>query len=161
MDCSINEIQTLMKENHIAHNHVIHFKEMNDITLVDTNIKMNDLLMIKNKNVVPKYHTYTKFHYQYLYGPYHKMINYYDYCNLEEKVSAIISSYSQDKEKYLFLFDNENWLEDESIISYLTKEECNKIDRYRIVDLDMNPIIKISKKIKYLYIWNKWNHPYM
>ena len=89
-------------------------------------------------------------------------MEYNQYCLLEEKLSNIIRSYLESRKNYLFVFENENWLQDESIISYYTQEERKHIDRYTIVNLDILPKINTIPPVPHkIFFWNKFNHPHI
>jgi len=151
-------------------------KRYNDKPLLEINIlrKSNDEIdnghniyihdIYKNieleKKVIPSYHNYDTFHYQYLYNRYSKLINYNEYCLLEEKLSNIVIQYIQDKRnvRYLIRFDDPFWLNSNSIKSLMTKEEQSKIATFHFKNLDYDSNDIIDPKDHNIFLWDIKEH---
>lgn len=161
LQTSYQEIERVRSDHHVPDNNVFLLYEMPlDNIPIAHKIYISNLLPYKKDRVIPNYHRYSKFHNQYIYNRYAKMIPYNEYCLMEERVADIIKSYMETKDNYLFIFQNENWLADESVVSYYTQEDRASIDRYFIVDLDSDPTI-VQESSSTIYIWNKYNHPHL
>jgi hypothetical protein len=158
-----NYIETIQYNKYINTQNRIEFNILNTYeTPLDNaiNIYLKNVYeeIKKDGKIIPQYHTFNKFHYQYLYSKYKNQLDYNEYCLLEEKLSDIIFQYIQDNRKisYIFKFQDKNWLDDNSIISYI--EQKNQIKRIEFIDLDVieEPIFGIKDKI---YLWNIYKHP--
>lgn len=159
---SFNYVNKISIIHEIPDKNVFLFKE-SSLKLPFKTISLEHIVKnkIQNKNIIPIYHVYSKFHYQIIFNRFKDFLNYNEYCLLEESIANIITAYLNSDQKFLFIFENENWLNDESILSYLTNEEKNKIDRYIIRNLDVYPQLQIIPQCKKIYFWKTSNHPFI
>lgn len=116
----------------------------------------------RNKPVIPRFHPYSVFHYQYLYGRYARKMSYSDYCLYEEAIANIILSYAHDSKPthYIFYFSDPSWMYDESLSSYMTLEENQNLEKILFIDLDdkETSLLPLTTTMRY-YFWNYYNHP--
>jgi hypothetical protein len=114
--------------------------------------------------VIPAFHPLSKFHYHILYARYANKISYNEYCLLEEGLARIIQQYLLDSRPihYVFYFSDPSWFYDESILSYLTKEERTLLERVLVVNLDAAVELKNTIPFeKIIHVWDKYNHPFI
>lgn len=141
---AIPTIQQLQKKFQVSDENTILFQEMGLQQPFDsyTSLTMMDLLSNDNQ-VIPKFHTYTPFHHQYIYGRYLDKIPYNEYCLVEEKLANVVVNLIGKEETQMIIFQNTEWLYDESFQSFLTTEENQKIHTCLLVDLDIKPKLEI------------------
>ena len=127
-------------------------------------IRLQDLVvdLQENKKIIPKYHVYSRFHYQLLYPRFQQFLSYPDYCLLEERLSDVLRSYLIDSKPSLFVMEDPYWFYDDSLISYFTLEEKKSVERNLIVDLDVAPSLQILPNAeKQFFLWTTNSHPYL
>jgi hypothetical protein len=141
---AIPSIQQLQKKFQVSDKNTILFQEMGLQQPFDsyTSLTMMDLLSDDNQ-VIPTFHTYTKFHHDYIYGRYLDKIPYNVYCLLEEKLANVAVNLLEKEETQMIIFQNTEWFFDESFQSFLTTEETSKIHTCLLVDLDIKPKLEI------------------
>lgn len=138
------------------------YRNNNYETDTNQNIFIHDIyknIDVKNK-VIPSYHNYDKFHYQYLYNRYSKLINYNEYCLLEEKLSDILIQFLHDERniRYLIRFDDPLWLNSNSVKSLMTKEEQSQIKTFHFKNLDHDDNDIINPQDHNIFLWDIKEH---
>jgi hypothetical protein len=79
-------------------------------------------------------------------------------------LARIIQQYLLDSRPihYVFYFSDPSWFYDESILSYLTKEERTLLERVLVVNLDAAVELKNTIPFeKIIHVWDKYNHPFI
>ena len=116
---------------------------------------------------VPRYISYSLFHYQHLYlSHYGKKISFEDYCLLEKELASVLKMYLQDTSPrtFFFVFSDPDWMSPESLLSFLSNEERLKLTRYLVIDLDSTAeelhFLPSSVEHK-LYVWEKYSKPFL
>jgi hypothetical protein len=121
------------------------------------------------KQVIPYYHTISRFHYQYIYPRYSHRMSYSNYLLLEEHLANILLQFIEDSRNYTYLFvcDDPTWFYEESIFSYLTQSQRQKIVCYLLNDLDNTKTTTSPSLIHpafpdvQLFLWTHFNHPFL
>jgi len=153
-------ILTNLVQNHLPDSIQI-IRELSDKYHIEHPMLSNSF-QITNLTGFPKYHAFSKFHYEYIYKMMPTTLSYAEFCSKEEQISDIIKSYIYDTRKinHMVIFDSEEWLYDNSIISYFTNDERKQIERTMIVSLDESPKLSfLPHTEKKLFFWNLSNHP--
>ena len=177
-------IRSMQQKYHIPPEHSLLLQETRELpSFLDpssiTALPLVDLLK-PSDSVVPAFHPYSRFHHDYLYRRYAMILPYPTYCTLEENVAKNIlrimdssdksdkpnkpdSSDKSDKpnkpsdisNSYLYIFQNEEWLWDESILSFFTTDEKQAVDTTLLVDLDAEPDLHPRVNHRLFFLDNK------
>jgi len=116
-----------------------------------------------SSRMMPSYHSFSRYHYEILYkSRYGHVMSYVEYCQLEEKLAMMVL-----ERHSILCFDDPWWMDDQSIISYFTKEERSNIKRVLEVDLSQSqtllPVIRIEPDLiqqrQPLFHWHSWSVP--
>lgn len=89
--------------------------------------------------IIPTYHPYSRFHYQYLYqARYASKMSYAEYCVFEEAVANILLAWIHDTRPitYHVYWTDASWYHEESVLSYMTSDERKKLFRILVRSLD-------------------------
>jgi hypothetical protein len=153
------------------HKHIILMNSIKDqsISAIIRNIKKTDSKIIyenellKDFNVV---HTETGkcnkgiFHHDFIYGKsrFHEILKYEDFCTLEKSMASKIVNENFKYKDIIIIFDDLEFLYDESII-YELSDIKNEIQKYVLIDIDIDnlpkynlPIIRKNKD-KLIFYW--------
>lgn len=109
-----------------------------------------------NHYIIPIFHQYDKFHYQFIYSPsYSSKIQYNEFCLLEENLADILINYINDTRniRFIFIFGDSIWFHDNSFLSFLTTGEHFKVVRYYFKDLEHDLIDPVFSEYK-IFLWN-------
>lgn len=160
---SYRYIDGIVASHRIPEKNIILFKESPVTPSPYHTIPLGRIMTVVDpQKTVPHFHTYSRFHYQVLFKRFQDVIGYSDYCLLEEQIAKIIEAYIGIDEPRLFIFEDEGWLNDESVMSYFTAGEKERVERYTIRNLDVYPEMNIlPSEVKKIYFWDKRNHPFL
>jgi hypothetical protein len=131
----------------------------------ETSVSIHDIyntIVKKSTVVIPQYHIYHPFHYQFIYTRYAQKLPYNEYCLLEKAISDIVDSYMHDSSptRFVLVFTDPTWFLDESLASYLDSE----LDRVVFLDLDHPDLKNLFVETKHIYkifIWDRHNHSFL
>lgn len=174
---SVVVIRSMQQKYHISPEHSLLLQETRELpSFLDpssiTSLPLVDLLK-PSDSVVPAFHPYSRFHHDYLYRRYAMILPYSTYCTLEENVAKNIlrvmdsskpdksdksdkpSDSSDSSDSYLYIFQNEEWLWDESILSFFTTDEKQAVDTTLLVDLDAEPDLHPRVNHRLFFLDNK------
>jgi len=120
------------------------------------------------KHVVPLFHIQTRFHYEYIFASrYSNKITYSQYSLLEEALSDIMIQCINDTRPqffYIFVFGDPIWMNDDSVVSYFTRNELQQMKRYQLIDLENkeNVVLRSSRdNIVSFFIFDERLHPFL
>jgi len=113
---------------------------------------------------IPLFHRFSTYHFQYIYSArFGRSMTYSEYCLFEESLADVVVACAHDPRPdtlYTFLFSDPAWLDSESILSYTTCEEHDKIQRVVVQDLDGEPLSNLEPSIdRRISTWRIENHP--
>lgn len=160
---SYRYIDKIMASHRIPEKNVMLFKQ-SPVTPSPYEAVPLDRVMksVDPQKTVPRFHTYSKFHYQVIFSRFRDVIGYSDYCLLEERIAEIISAYIGAGEPRMFIFEDESWLNEESVTSYFTAGEKERVVRYTIRNLDVYPEMSVlPPDVKKIFFWDVRNHPFL
>lgn len=164
-------IHSMQQKYHIPPEHSLLLQETRELpSFLDpswiTPLPLVDLLK-PSDSIVPAFHPYSRFHHDYLYRRYAMILPYSTYCTLEENVANYILHVMDKQDKldkpkisktpdpYLYIFQNEEWLWDESLLSFFTTEEKQAVDTTLLVDLDAEPELHPRVHHRLFFLDNK------
>jgi hypothetical protein len=155
---SINSIQQLQNKYKIEDKNILFIQETREKPFSSfLSIAFADLL--NNKQIVPSFHTFSKFHHQVIYARYQNMIPYNVYCLIEENLARILLLSLQQEENHMIIFENLEWFYDESILSYLTGKERENVYTCMLVNLDIEPKIQVlPNTMEKRFFWSNNEH---
>lgn len=111
---------------HFQERNVIRFTgDQNLVSIDETDkpfiytIPLRTIFRARNK-MFPQYHSYSMSHYQrFLQSPYSQIMEYYDFCAMEDKLAHVFSHYIGDKKRHwLVWLDDPLFMDTDSIRSY-------------------------------------------
>lgn len=119
---------------------------------------------VMRPETIPLFHQFSTYHFQYIYSTrFGRSMTYSEYCLFEESVADVVVACAHDRRPdivYTFLFSDPVWLDSESILSYTTSEEHDKIQRVVVQDLDGEALFNIEPSIeRRIFTWRIQNHP--
>ena len=155
---SLNSIQQLQQMYKIEDKNILFLQETREKPF-SSYLSITFMDILNNNQIVPSFHTFSKFHHQVIYARYQNLIPYNVYCLIEENLARILLLSLQQPENHMIIFENLEWFYDESILSYLTSEERENVYTCMIVDLDVEPKIQIiPNTIEKRFFWSNSEH---
>jgi hypothetical protein len=164
---SVSAVVAIQQKYHIPPDHSILLREEHALppSLDTTSVRqvtMEQLLTEDHKFIMPPFHVYSRFHHDFLYGRYATILPYPNYCGAEEKVAQMVVPLLRGSEPVLLIVQRQEWLYDESWMSFLTSTEKQLIDTTLMVDLDVEPSLPILPRAQHtLLFWNPIGRPIM
>lgn len=122
--------------------------------------------LLQSRSVMPLFHSYSSFHYQQVYGTrFGKTLSYPQYCQLEEAFSRVVQAYLHDTSLRVFFIyvSDPLWFSEESLPSFLIKEEMEKMIRVCVRDLDRDAkdvICPVSSHVS-VFLWDHHVHDWI